>query len=138
MTGGGCGRPLMPGADGRLRGGLEDGQRPGAESPAATATHVADQRLTGVPQALEGYRGAAGCLAAVLDVALVGVAFARVAPHAVADPAGLGAEHQLLMRLHQTRVLGPTDLVGEGQAATPVLGQRLAIDLGEDQPCSEA
>src|SRR5262245_36917539 len=135
---GGSDTSLMPGADGRLRRSLEAGQRARAESPAARAAHMADQRLAGVPQALEGYRGAAGCLAAVLDVALVGVAFARVAPHAVADPAGLGAEHQLLVRLHQTRMLGPANLVGEGQTAAPVPGQRLAIDLGENKPRSQA
>src|SRR5688500_351717 len=74
MTGGRVCLQLMPGADGRLGGPLEDGPR--AES--AAAGRVADQRLAGVPQALEGHRGATGRLAAVLHIGLVGVALAGV------------------------------------------------------------
>src|SRR5436190_7115306 len=129
---------LMPGAGGGLRGGLDDGHRAGADPAAAAAGRAADQRLARMPQALEGYRGAAGRLAAAFHVALVGVALAGIAPHAVADPAGLGAEHQLLVGLDQARVLGPADLVGERYAAAPVLGQRVAIDVGQDQPRPEA
>src|SRR5439155_15501271 len=104
----------MPCTGGGLGGGLDDRQRAAGADPAADpAGGLAHQGLARKPQALEGNCGAACRLAAAFDIALVGIAFGGIAAHAVADPARLGAEDELLVRLDQARVLGPAELMRE-------------------------
>ena len=68
---------------------------------------------------------------AAFDKALVGVALCRISPHAVADPAGLGPEHELLVRLDQPGFTGPAhfaiDLHGVGERPTARHSVRIGL-----------
>src|SRR5262245_53270396 len=84
------------------------------------------------PQTLEGYGGAPGRLTAVFHKIFEGIALGRIAAHAISDPAGIRTEDELLVRLDQPRMPGPTDLVlaAQGSARQAL---RLILDLRQDQ-----
>src|SRR5215831_1340209 len=125
-------RLLMPRAYRGLRSGLHGWRRAPCGDAHEASRGAAYQRLAGEPEPFERYRGAAGGFATAFHVAFVGVALGGIAPHAVADPARLRPQHQLLMRLDQTRMLGPADLVRKGDGTTPVIGLWLTVDVGKD------
>ncbi len=127
----------VPGADGREFRVAHGADRFGADDGVGQP-HAA-QRLADVPQALEGHGGAAGRLAAVGDVAFEGVALGGIAAHAVADPAGFRADHELLVRLDEAGATRPAGLAVEGaQVFLPRLGELVVLELGENDADRQA
>ena len=77
---------------------------------------------------------AAGRFAAVLDEILEGVALGGIAAHAVADPARLGAEDELLVALEEALASARNSFPFRGSAS----GGALRVAWNESPPAFEA